>query len=87
MPAYFAPVMGARPQHTPAYKRLCRHLRRWREESDQTQRDLAVKLKKPHSFVHKVETGQRRIDPVEFVAWCKATDVDPAEGIVDIQGR
>lgn len=47
-------------------------------------RALAAKLKKPHSFVYKVEHGERRIDPVEFVAWCRACNVDPAKAIKEI---
>ncbi len=46
-----------------------------------TIRALGVKLKKPYSFVSKVERGERRIDPVEFVAWCEACGVDPSEAI------
>lgn len=33
-----------------------------------TQRDLASRLGKPRSFVAKIETGERRLDFVEFVA-------------------
>jgi len=43
-----------------------------REAAGLTQRALAAQLKKPHSYVHKVEHGDRRIDPIEFVAWCRA---------------
>lgn len=49
-----------------------------------TQRELAAILKKPHSFVAKVEHGDRRIDPVEFVAWCKACARDPADEIQSV---
>ncbi len=77
--------MGARPQHTLAYRRLCSLLRKWRMEAELTQRGLANRLRKPHSYVHKVEVGDRRIDPVEFIAWCKACRVKPASGIVAIE--
>ena len=36
-------------------------LRRCRLAAGLTQRDLASRLKKPHSYVYKVETGERRI--------------------------
>ena len=52
--------------------------RSWREEAGLTQRALGAKLKKPHSFVHKSEIGDRRIDPIELIAWCKACGKDPA---------
>ena len=38
-------------------------------------------LRKPHSYVYKVELGERRIDPVEFVQWCRACGVDPADEV------
>lgn len=64
--------MGARAQHTLGYRRLCALLRQWRTDAELTQRALAVRLRKPHSYVHKVEVGDRRIDPLEFIAWCRA---------------
>lgn len=71
--------MAARPQHTPAYRRLCDLLRRMREEAGMTQRDLAKKMRFHHTMVHRSETGDRRIDPVEFIAWCRGCDLDPSE--------
>lgn len=46
-----------------------------------TQRDLAARLGKPPSFVAKVETGERRLDFVEFIAIARALDLSPAEFI------
>ena len=77
--------MGARPQHTPAYRRMCGLLRDWRAKAELTQRELATRLKRPPSFVHKVEVGERRIDPIEFIAWCRACGLDAAEGIHQVQ--
>jgi len=56
-----------------------------RAQADLTQRALAAVLKKPHSFVAKVEHGDRRIDPVEFVQWCRACKVDPATAIKQVR--
>jgi hypothetical protein len=42
---------------------------------------MAKKLKKPPSYVHKSEIGDRRIDPIEFVAWCRACNRQPADSI------
>lgn len=77
--------MGASGLHSPAYRRLCGLLRRWRSEAGLTQRELAAKLRKPPSYVHKTEVGERRIDPLEFVAWSRACDRDPAAAIADVQ--
>lgn len=70
--------MGTRPQHNPAYRRLTGRLREVREAAELTQRELARRLGKPHSFVWKCETGERRIDPIEFIGWCLACGIDPA---------
>jgi transcriptional regulator with XRE-family HTH domain len=43
-----------------------------------TQAAVAERLKKPQSFVSKCESGERRVDIVEFFAICKALDKDPA---------
>ena len=79
--------MGARPQHTASYGRLRKLLRDWRIAAGLTQRGLAGKLKKPHSFVHRTEVGDRRIDPIEFIAWCEACGIDPAEEIAEVTSQ
>lgn len=73
--------MGARPQHTAAYRELCGLLRKQRNDAGFTIRELGAKLGKPYSFVSKVERGERRIDPIEFIAWCKACGVQPGHAI------
>ena len=73
--------MGARRQHVKEYIRLRKQLRGWREAAGLTQRALAAKLKRVHSYVFKVETGERRIDPLEFAEWCEACGVEPAKGL------
>lgn len=75
------PVMGARANHRPAYRRLCAVLRQWREAAGMTQRQVADKLGKPHSFVHKCEIGERRLDPLEFAELCAALGRDPGEAL------
>ena len=54
--------------HTKEYKALRAELRAIREKAGLSQRDLAAKLGVPHSWVAKVEAGERRIDVVEL-AW------------------
>ena len=78
-------MMGARAQHNPAYLHFRALLRRWRVDAGLTQRDLARRLKKPPSYVHKSEVGDRRIDPVEWVAWCRAGDVKPVTGMARLE--
>ena len=78
--------MGARPQHTLRYRRLCALLRTWRNDAGLTQRELASKLRKPASYVHKCEVADRRIDPLEFINWCRACDRNPAKSLEFLEG-
>ena len=76
--------MGTRPQHDPAYKRMCGLLHQWRLDVDRTKRALGRKLRKAHTLIHKVESGDRRIDPIEMIRWCRACGIDPREAIEKI---
>ncbi|USZ14303.1 helix-turn-helix domain-containing protein [Moraxella sp. FZLJ2107] len=46
-----------------------------------TMRELAQKLDRPHSFVQRIEEGDRRLDVVEFVWYCQALGLNPQDGI------
>ena len=59
------------------YKVLVRWLAQHRLASGMTQEDLAHRLGKPQSYVSKLETGERRIDIIEFLDITKAIDADP----------
>jgi len=76
--------MAARPQHKAAYKRMCAMLLRLRTAAGLTQRDLAERMGMHNSMVHRSEIGDRRIDPVEFAAWCRACGVDPRDAIREV---
>ena len=58
--------------HTTEYALLRRRLREIRESAGLTQRQLASELQVPHSWVAKVEAGERRIDLIEFSWFCAA---------------
>jgi len=62
--------------HTPEYASLRSELRGAREKAGLSQRELATRLKVPHSWVAKVETGERRIDFVEFCWFVSACGLD-----------
>lgn len=49
------------------YKELLAALTAARKEAGMTQAELAKKLKKPQSYVSKVENGERRLDVVELM--------------------
>jgi len=48
-----------------------------REAAGLTQRDLAARLKRPHSFVGRIEAGERRVDVIEFIEIARVMGVDP----------
>jgi transcriptional regulator with XRE-family HTH domain len=50
-----------------------------RNQAGLTQRDLAARLKRPHSFVGRIEAGERRIDVVEFIDIAHVLGVAPRE--------
>lgn len=62
--------------HTPEHDRLRRLLKEARDERGVTQQELADRLKRPQSFVSKVEMGERRLDLVELRELCRALGVD-----------
>lgn len=48
-----------------------------RKTAGMTQRDVAAKLGKPPSLVAKVESVERNLSVLEFLAWTKAIGVSP----------
>ena len=64
---------------THGHRKLIGVLAKTRKAAGLTQRDLASRLKRPHSFVGRLEAGERRLDVVEFIEVARALDVDPAK--------
>lgn len=60
------------------HRKLIAVLTKARKAAGLTQRDLASRLKRPHSFVGRLEAGERRLDVVEFIEMARALDADPA---------
>jgi transcriptional regulator with XRE-family HTH domain len=59
------------PQHEyeARYQRFLGRLREARLQAGLTQADVAAKLGKPQSFVSKCESGERRVDFIELLAF------------------
>jgi transcriptional regulator with XRE-family HTH domain len=55
-----------------------------RKRARMTQRQLAEGVGREQNFVARIETGQRRIDLVEWVTICRACGVDPEVEIVKL---
>jgi transcriptional regulator with XRE-family HTH domain len=51
-----------------------------------TQQEIASRLTKPQSFVSKYESGERRLDVVEFILVCNAIGVSPESIIRQVGG-
>jgi len=58
---------------------LWKLLRDIRKESGQTQTQLAIKLKRPQTYVSKYELGERRLDLLEIYDICNACGISIAE--------
>jgi ribosome-binding protein aMBF1 (putative translation factor) len=54
-------------------------LTRAREQKRLSQRDLAARLKRPHSVVGMIESHQRQVNVPEFIAIAEALDADATE--------
>jgi transcriptional regulator with XRE-family HTH domain len=60
------------------YGKLRRAIKAARAESGMTQEQVAAKMRRPQSFVSKVESGQRHLDIVEFIDLCRAIGISPS---------
>jgi len=49
-----------------------------RKAAGLNQEAVAERLERPQSYVAKYETGDRRLDVVEFIEVCRAIGADPA---------
>lgn len=67
--------------HTPEYSGLRAELRRIRKAAGYSQRKLARRLRAAPSLVANIETGERRIDLIEFIWFVQACDADPVEAL------
>ena len=61
--------------HSPSQEKLLVLLRRLRMDAGMTQEQLAAKLKRPQSFVSKIEAGERRLDVIELREVCNVLGI------------
>lgn len=71
--------------YSPAYRSLLGWLRASRMSQKCSMREVGKRMGMPHSWVGKVETGERRLDVEEFVRLCQALGIDPAQGIAIVK--
>jgi transcriptional regulator with XRE-family HTH domain len=71
----------SRTLNSPRHEALTRFLVHKRKKAGLTQAEVAAKLRRYQSFVATVESGQRRIDVIEFMDLADAIGFDPREAI------
>lgn len=67
------------PQTSPEYRALSEVLLEARTAAGLTQRDLAARLNRQHSFIGKIESGARHINVIEFIEVARALEIDPTK--------
>jgi DNA-binding XRE family transcriptional regulator len=65
--------------HSSSYAAVVQHLRKLRVDAGMTQQAVAAKLGRPQSLVAKIESGEQRLDIVEFAAFCTALGHAPLD--------
>ena len=68
------------------YDIFLEHFRSTRKEAG-TQEEIAKRMGQTQTFVSKCERGERRIDVIELMMFCKAFRVDAAEFIKALQRK
>ena len=79
-----------RSRRSPRYSRLTEMLVRARQDAGLSQVDLARRLGRPQSYVSKYESGERRLDVVEFLEateamGCPAIDLIASLILLDLK--
>jgi transcriptional regulator with XRE-family HTH domain len=67
--------------YSPAYRALINWLRVSRKAKGLSMRELGIRMRMPHSWIGKVDTGERRLDVEEFVRISRALEIDSREGL------
>lgn len=79
---------GGRPRpwvSSPSYEAAVEALVRARKAVGLSQRDLSERVGKPRSFISKIESRERRVDIVEFIAIARGMGVDPTKLLTEVQ--
>lgn len=58
-----------------------------RTKAGVTQRELARRLERAHSYVSRIEKGDRRLDVPEMIQWCEVLNADPVDVMKRITRR
>ncbi|MFL9863785.1 helix-turn-helix transcriptional regulator [Paraburkholderia bryophila] len=70
--------------HHPRYKALRAHLKTLRKSAGLTQVDLAKLLNVDQSYLSKIERGERYMDILFYLDWCRACEMEPNEAVMKL---
>lgn len=73
--------------YSPEHQALKAFLIATRKNLSYSQRELAAKISVGHSYIAKLETGERRLDVVEFVDLMYALDLCPIEQFTELSNK
>ena len=76
--------MATKPNQALIYRKVPEFLRELRQRAKLTQRQLAVKVKKPQWWVARIELGSRRIDVAEFIEFCIGCGDKPTDAFEEL---
>lgn len=69
------------------YEYLRSELKKARLEAGLLQADLAKILKKPQSYISKVESGERGLDIIEYLNYCGGLGLEPVRWLKKLTER
>ncbi|HDR8945493.1 TPA: helix-turn-helix transcriptional regulator [Burkholderia vietnamiensis] len=70
--------------HHPRYVVVRHHLRRVRKGAGLTQVQLAERLQVDQTYVSKLERGERYIDLLFYLDWCRACGAEPSAAVASL---
>jgi DNA-binding XRE family transcriptional regulator len=75
----FRSALALKGLRSPAARAVATVLAEARKSRGLTQRDLAERVRRPHSVIGMIETEQRQVTIPEFIALAEALEKDPGE--------
>lgn len=72
------------PIHHRRYEVLRKHLRKLRRHAGLTQAELGARLKVDQSCVSKIERGERYMDVLFYLDWCRACKLAPESSLAEL---
>ena len=69
------------------YEELRRRMIEAREAAEVSQEQLAERLRRPQSYVSKIEVGNRRLDVIEYLTIARAVGYDPYDLLRELEEK